>query len=292
VSIARLAAAFFAAAFSILSAPAAFAASEGVAEFKGTVHTEKNQAIPSQGKVFLSKSAVRVEWQTDLRELAKERKAAGKTSGTPDEFRMVMIQKLSEPDRTYVINDRNRTYAVNMIEEKEKRDLPERKWKVEKLGRDTVAGFSCEKAMLTAEDGDQTEVCVTTELIPSTAWLTAWNRREEQATPLAALKRSGLNGFPVRWIFRSKRGKEVSSSVELVRFTEQSVPASLFEIPAGYRKVGSMMETMMTPEQGKQYQDALQKMQEDLDKMTPEQRKAVEELLKQQQQDKQQPDKQ
>ncbi|MGH9369193.1 MAG: hypothetical protein ACRD3M_16145, partial [Thermoanaerobaculia bacterium] len=62
------------------------------------------------------------------------------------------------------------------------------------------------------------------------------------------------------------------------------------EIPPGYRKVGSMMETMMTSDQSKQYQDAMKEMQSDLDKMTPEQRKAVEELLKQQQQ--QPPDKQ
>jgi hypothetical protein len=44
------------------------------------------------------------------------------------------------------------------------------------------------------------------------------------------------------------------------------------------------METMMTSDQAKQYQDAVKGMQSELDKLTPEQRKAVEEMLKQQQQ--------
>jgi Domain of unknown function (DUF4412) len=258
------------------------AQTEGIAEFRGTVHTDKGQTIPSQGKVYMSKSAVRVEWETDLREVAKDRKDSG-AAGLPQEFRMVMIQKLAEPDRIYIVNDGRKSYAVESTHTERSQTRTARRWKVQKLGRDTVAGFACEKALLTAEDGDQTEVCVTTELAPSNAWLTAWNRREEQASPLKALKDAGLSGFPVRWIFRNRGSKDISSSVELVRFDRKSVSASLFEIPPGYRKVDSMMETMaMTPEQEKALQDARKRMQEALDKMTPEQRKQYEELMRQQ----------
>jgi len=258
------------------------AQTEGIAEFRGTVHTDNGQTIPSQGKVYMSKNAVRVEWQTDLREVAKDRKGSG-AAGMPQQFQMVMIQKLAEPDRIYIVNDSRRTYAVESTHRERSKTDTERKWKVQKLGRDTVAGFACEKALLTAEDGDQTEVCITTELVASNAWLTAWNRREEQASPLKALKDVGLSGFPVRWIFRNRGSKDVSSSVELVRFDRKSVSASFFEIPPGYRKVDSIMETMaMTPEQEKAMQDARKRMQEALDKMTPEQRKQYEELMRQQ----------
>ncbi|MGH9367756.1 MAG: DUF4412 domain-containing protein, partial [Thermoanaerobaculia bacterium] len=246
----------------------ALAQSEGVAEFRGTTQTDKNGAIPSQGKVFTSKNAVRVEWEMDVSAAGAERK--GNKTGVPSNFRMVMIQKLSEPDRTYVLNDQQKTYAVELIDEKRDKATPERTWTVKRLGRDTVAGLSCEKALLTAKNGDETEVCVSTEIIPSAAWLRAWNRREEQSSPLKALNESGIKGFPVRWIFRSGKDKKVSSSVELVAFDRKSLPGSLFEIPPGYRKVGSMMETMMTSDQSKQYQDAMKEMQSDLDKMTPE----------------------
>ncbi len=269
-----------AAAFLVYCA-AVLAQSEGVAEFRGTTQTDKEQAIPSQGKVYTSKAAVRVEWEMNLSAAGAARK--GSKTGLPSNFRMVMIQKLSEPDRTYIVNDQQKTYAVEMIDEKKDLSTPERTWTVKKLGRDTVAGLSCEKALLTARDGDETEVCVSTEIIPSAAWLRAWNRREEQSLPLKALNESGIKGFPVRWIFRSGKDK-VSSSVELVRFDRKPVPGSLFEIPPGYRKVGSMMETTMSSDQSKQYQDAMKQMQSELDKMTPEQRKAVEEMLKQQQQ--------
>ena len=80
------------------------------------------------------------------------------------------------------------------------------------------------------------EVCVSKELIPSAAWVAAMSRREDQSGPLKALKENGLEGFPIRWIFRSQKNKEISSTMELVSFEKKSLPASLFEIPADYTK--------------------------------------------------------
>ena len=263
-----------------LSAAAAFAQTEGIAEFQGSVHTEKDKTILSHGKVYMSSAAVRVEWETDLREMAKERNASGK-SAMPETFQMTTIQKMSEPGVMYSVSDKNKTYAVEKLDtERGNANARDRKWKVERQGHDKVGGVSCEKATLTAEDGDQTEVCVATDWKISSSWLRAWNRREEQASPLQALRDAGLTGFPVRWIFRHKGEKDSWSSMELVRFTKQSVPGSVFEIPPGYRKVDSMFETGMTPEQERQMREARQKMKEAMDNMTPEQRKQYEEMMK------------
>jgi hypothetical protein len=272
----RIAAAFF------LASTAALAQFEGVAEFRGTVQTGKGQTIPSQGKIFVSRSACRVEWETDLREIAEGRKESSKAA-IPERMRLVILQKLAEPDRAYLVNEAARTYAIqDSSKEKTDKETPEKKWKVERLGKDTVAGLSCEKALLTSESGDQTEVCVSRELIPSGAWLAAMNRRDEQSGPLLALKKNGLEGFPIRWIFRDKK-KEVSSTMELVRFDKKSLPSSLFEIPAGYRET-SLMGIFMTSEQDKAYSDAMRKAMEN---MTPEQRKQLEEMMKKQGVDKQ-----
>ena len=279
----RLAVFGAAALFTGIAAPAR-AQSEGIAEFKGEIHSDKGRTVPSHGKVFISKAAVRVEWETDLSSV--DRKGKDDPKDVPNHFRMVMIQKLSEPDRTYIVNDERKTYSVQMTDEK--RDASksskgsDKKWTVKKLGRDTVGGYSCEKALITSEDSNrETEACIATDLVPSTAWLRAFNRREEQATPLQALKDAGLFGFPVRWIFREKGSDKAESSIELVRFEKKSLPGSVFEIPADYRKVDTMMETMATtPEQERAMRDAQKKMQEALDKMSPEERKQYEEMMR------------
>jgi len=258
----------------VLSAPL-LAQSEGIAEFKGETHGSRGQTVPSSGKVFLSRSAVRVEWQTQL--AGTDRKA-----GAPDPFRMTMIQKQSEPDHSYMLNEERKTYSVMQFDTKrEKTESSSEKWTAEKLGRDTVAGFSCEKLKMTSAAGNVTEACVAPDLMPSTAWLRAWNRRSEQAGPFQAMKNAGVVGFPVRWIFREKGTDQISSSIELVRFERKSLPASLFEIPSDYRKVDTMMETMATtPEQEKAMRDARKQMNEALEKMTPEERKQYEEMMK------------
>ena len=59
---------------------------------------------------------------------------------------------------------------------------------------------------------------------------------------------------------------------ELVKAEKRALPASTFEVPAGYKET-SMMGTMMSPEQQKQMEDAMKNM-------TPEQRKMMEEMMK------------
>ena len=59
--------------------------------------------------------------------------------------------------------------------------------------------------------------------------------------------------------------------MELVKLDRRSVPASTFEIPAGYTEAKAGMG-MMSPEQQK-------RMQDQLSKITPEQRKAYEDPI-------------
>jgi hypothetical protein len=249
---------------------------EGVATFKGTVHTDKGQTIPSQGKVFVTRAACRVEWETDMKQLAGSRREA---RGMPDHFKLVILQLLSEPGRTYTLNPERKTYSVRDASKAEPDPkVPDRTWKLQKLGQDTVAGLSCEKALLTSDAGNEMEVCVSRELIPSAAWVAAMSQREDQAGPLKVLKQNGLEGFPIRWIFRSQKSKAITSTMELVSFEKKSLPASLFEIPADYKKSDGT-SPWMSAEQEKAMNDARKAAMEN---MTPEQRKQLEEYMKQQ----------
>jgi hypothetical protein len=264
-----------AAAFVVLTAPA-FAQSEGVAEFKGTMGG-KGQSIPSSGKVYFSKVAYRTEWEIDLSSLAQREKGAPKGM-MPGRTRMVTIQKLSDLDHIVNVNDDNKTYSVTDLK-KLREDLgkntPRATYTVQKLGRDKVAGFSCEKALLTSSSGSEMELCVSADLFPSAAFLAVQSRREGSGNLLAALRDNGLTGFPIRWSARSKGEQQAVATTELVAFEKKSVPSSLFEIPPDYRE-DSGIGVMRSPEQEKAMKDALEKM-------TPEQRKMYEEMMKKQQ---------
>ncbi len=245
---------------------AALAQFEGSAEFRATTTTGRGETIPGHGSCLVSKNAVRMQWEMDLRGNGEP-----KSPGTPSQYRMTTILKVSEPDKMYMLNDEKKTYTVVDLKKahesaaKQPLDL-----KVRKLGRDTVGGLSCDKAVVTSPSGTETEICVTRELTPSSAWLAAMNR--ERSGPLAALRANGLDGFPIRMITREGRDKKVSSTFELVRFEKKTVPASAFEVPAGYQRSSG---STMTPEQRKAMKDALSRM-------TPEQRKQYDEMMKKQ----------
>jgi len=263
--IARRTAPLAAAVFLVCSA-AALAQFEGVADFKATTVSGRGETIPGRGTFYVSKNAVRGDWEMDLQAGAK------KDPGAPDRYRSTILERISEPDKMYMLNPEKKTYFVLDLK-KARESMPKdtAKYTVTRAGRDTVAGLSCEKAAIASSSGSRVEVCVTRELTPSAAWLSVMNR--DRTGFLGALRANGLDGFPIRMIARAANNKDIVSSYELVRVERKALPPSTFEIPPGYTK--SSMASMRTPEQEKAMKDALSKM-------TPEQRKRYEEMMKKQ----------
>jgi hypothetical protein len=90
---------------------------------------------------------------------------------------------------------------------------------------------------------------------------------------MKAMQDAGLKGFPVRTKFRSGSGENSTEILmELVSMEKKSVPAAMFQIPAGYKEA-SVSTVNMSPAQEKQMEDALSKL-------TPEQRKAYEDAMR------------
>lgn len=259
-----------------LSAPV-LAQSEGVAEFKGTTEAGPGNVITSTGKVYITRGASRVEWEMDTSGFRREK---GVPKGEmPSTYRMITIQKLSEPDRLINLDDRRRTYTITDLTplREEKPAAPQVTYTVKKLGRESVGGVSCEKALVTSSDGKKAEICVAEEISRSSAWLTAQSRREHSNALLKALHDNGLQGFPIRLLtWNRSSDPRPTMVVELVRFEKKPVSASLFEIPAGYKRASSV-SAGMTPEQEKS-------MRESIEKLPPEQRKKIEEMMKKRQQ--------
>jgi len=250
-------------------APGALAAQEGVATYKYILR-ENSAAPDGQSRVYFSPTGARVEMQLNMSQTSEKRRSQG---GAPTTIKMTTISKVSEPDRLYSVNDENKTYSVTDLAKirEGNREMDRVTYTVQRQGSDRVAGIACEKALVTSSKGDQIEVCVSNAIAGSSNWLSAMNRQSGHNNWFKSMNEAGLKGFPIRMKFHGAAvGAEIE--MELVSLEKKSVPASMFQIPAGYRET-SAMGVGMSSEQEKQMKDALSRM-------TPEQRKAYEDAMR------------
>ena len=231
----------------------AFAQSEGIAEFKGTTNAGAGRTIQTSGKVYFARAvAYRSEWKTDMSNLFKGRYMPG--GGMLARRKTITIQKLSEPDRVISLDEERKTYRITDLKSLRGEVAPgpsSNTYAVKKLGRDTVAGLACEKATVTSSEGTRSELCVATEMIPSSAWGAAQNWREGSSDMVKALRDAGLDGFPIRMTIYPNGESQAAYTLELVRLERRPVPSSVFEVPPGYAKAKSPYEEMMRRSRGR-----------------------------------------
>jgi hypothetical protein len=239
-----------------------FAQFEGEAEFQITTRREKGAPLQGTAHMYVSPAGFRMEY-------------AMNAGGKGPAIKMTMLATLPNPEKVYLVNDENKTYSVMDTKQarEDMKSTPKEDYKVEKLGTDKVAGYSCQSARVTSSKGSDFEICVTKELGPSSDWIAAMNRNDPEARSwLQALKAQGIEGFPVRWAVRQKGSAESATVMELVRAQKKSLSASLFKVPADYKETGFAVGGL-TPEQEKAMSEALKRM-------SPEQRKRYEEMMK------------
>ena len=246
-----------AAALSLVSGVAS-AQFEGVANFKMTMGSGPDMSSQGDGKIFLSPAGYRVEWKMDLSSMRKGHEGA---KAAPATMAMTMLARKADPGKVYMLNDEKKTYSVvdqgKAVEDRGK--TPKDRFTVKRLGTEKVAGVSCQNALLTSSQGTEIEVCAAKELAASTDWLASLNRRQpEGASWLTALKEQGIEGFPVRWVIRKKGSTQPLTTMEMTRLEKRPLPASLFDVPAGYTETKFAMRGL-TPEQRKAREDAMKR---------------------------------
>jgi len=246
----------------VLAAATALAQTEGVADYKIS-----GESVNGTGRLYFSKVGYRVEWNMDVS------RDAHRGAGGPREMKMTMFGKLSEPDVVYTLNDETKSWSTwNTKQARDEASKSKPKYTVEKLGADSVAGFACQNARIKSSRGSVMEVCATKELAVPAGWLSAMNRQHgDDGSWIAAMREAGVDGFPIRWVTKGE-GRTGTITMEMTKFEKKAVPASSFEVPAGYQKSDSL-SVGMSPEQKKQMDEALKNM-------TPEQRKQYEEMMK------------
>lgn len=262
-----------------LTAAPAFAQFEGLLEMKMTMtdpsgNTQGGHTI----KVAIGKPGLRSEMNMQMPQMT---------------MKVVMLQKADNPDVTYRINDDNKTYTeINLAKS---REIPGQthdttQYTVEKVGKERILGYDTQHVLVKQTD-PTTQQTSTIEM-----WLAKdfgdygrfsrlsarpGARRAGEEGIAKALKDAGVEGMPLKSVTTAGSGTQVT--MEVVKADKQSLPASTFEIPAGYTKSSGGMTDIMGGMSGPQADEIRKRMQDAMKNMTPEQREMMEKAMKQRQ---------
>lgn len=226
----------------VLGSAVARAQLEGVADFKVTSISRTGETVPGSGKVSLSKAAYRMEWQTDVSRLAFGKSGA--------DVKLTLIGKDSDPNRLTMVDDASKTYSIWDLKKARGGTGQSSKYTVTRLGPDTVAGLTCQRAELTSSAGTVVHVCVAGQVGASLDWLPSVDGVQKEMTSwIPALRNNGLVGFPIHLDIRRKDASGPFVTMELTRLDRSAVPAAAFEVPRGYKETDLAVAGLSEAEQ-------------------------------------------
>ena len=124
-----------------------------------------------------------------------------------------------------------------------------------------IAGYNCDNWTITLGQFSKTEQCMSTELpVPVQTWDTYRDFAEGMKSAMASMgpmgkgiadiaaKMKEMRGFPLSSTTTSSfMGRSSSTSSEVVEVKKGAIPASAWEVPAGYRKIDNPMLKAMPP---------------------------------------------
>jgi hypothetical protein len=254
----------------LLTALPAFAQFEGVLEMKMTM-ADKDGGSAGGGniKVAVGKPGARSEMTMQMPQMS---------------MTMVMLFKNDSPDTVYRINDAGKNYTeINLAKMRQMAGQVQdnERYDVKKLGEEKILGYKTQHVLV--KHGDST-----TEMWNAKDFLDydTYNRLQARQGGrmggegmAKALKDAGVDGMPLKSIMTSPDGSKVT--MEVVKADKQSLPASTFEIPAGYAKSSGGLMDMMGGISSPQGDDMKKRMEDAMKNLTPEQRARIEQMMKQ-----------
>ncbi len=124
-----------------------------------------------------------------------------------------------------------------------------------------IAGYTCETWTITMGQFSKTEECLTNDLaLPPQTWTAFRDFADSMRSATAAMgpmakgiadmqqKMKAMTGFPLATsVTTSVIGHTTSSATEVTEVRKGPIPASAWEIPAGYKKIDSPMMKGMAP---------------------------------------------
>jgi len=148
--------------------------------------------------------------------------------------RTIILQLASAPREMYVLNSTNKTYRVLSVPQKVSSDQTTG-FRVERLGDEKIAGYSCKHARLSGRNGDAFEVWVANELDRGDLAPSPRPGARDWSSAFQALREAGMTGFPLK--FARTKSRSGTTSWVVTKVDTRPVPAGLFEM-TGYKRVG------------------------------------------------------
>jgi hypothetical protein len=119
----------------------------------------------------------------------------------------------------------------------------------------TIAGYKCDNWQITVGTMVKTEQCNSTEVaVPTQVWTAYRDLADSMRSMMAAMgpmgqgfaemaaKMKDMQGFPLAsTTTTSIMGRSMTQTMEVTEIKKGAIPASAWEIPAGYKKVDSPM---------------------------------------------------
>lgn len=159
---------------------------------------------------------------------------------------LVTLVRASEPNVTYSLDAATRTYqkADNGPGPAAKSGEPPT---LKRLGTEKLLGRTVEHVLLTsAAKGREEELWIDTSLLPPARFVSAFER-DGGDDWWSVLKAAGLQGIPLKMIFRSTAPGSKQTGVEATSVVRKALPAADFEIPAGYQEAKGPLDIAPTP---------------------------------------------
>jgi Domain of unknown function (DUF4412) len=165
--------------------------------------------------------------------------------------KMIIIGHINQPTYSVSLHPDEKTYSLNVIDTSLINGRTEN-YQVTRIGNETVQGYSCVHVKMKTTTGSglfkstSTMDLWTSTAVPGYGLYKSLMDGRSASTPrmMQALDNAGAGGFMVRM---DAGGKDYTMSMVLVHAEEKNLPASLFEIPAGYTdSKQNFMESMLS----------------------------------------------
>lgn len=153
-------------------------------------------------------------------------------------LRSTLLVKVEEPDVGLALDPVRKTYQRFSLASASEAMRPQQSkaFVVEKLGVEKVSRFDCQHVRVADGQGFVAHYWVSAEVLGDDALARLVNRAAKQpASVEAALRGAGVHGLVLK--LEQKSGAE-EVRLELKNAISKSVPASAFEVPAGYQLTG------------------------------------------------------
>jgi hypothetical protein len=194
----------------------------------------------------------------------------GRMPGMPDMGNMIMLLLRDQPDKTFMLDEKNKTYS-EIFKNQGKKDQEE-DYEITIMGQEKVNGYSTThiKALSKGPSKAEMEWWVSKEVAGYEEMKNFRSRQFNTSDMYKSMKSKGVDGFPVKMLMGGRgRNREMVMEMNLVKAEKMDMPESRFSLD-GYtkREDSPFMPGGMDPEK--------------LKNMSPEERmKFIQEMQKQ-----------